>query len=644
MKTVLGRLGFLLFLGLSLAIPALASDAIVLAPTQARIDLADATYLLTDPEGQLELANIRSEPIASQFVQRTPKGRYSKAVEWMRFTVRNPADRPMTWWLDTKNHLVSELTVYTPDSRGVYQGQSVSMHRPFQERPVPTVDFVFPFEIPAQATVTIYLRARVTSFLNLDIRPAVWQPAAYQARAESNKIHWFLYLGMALALATINLALWLYLRDADYLRYVGSIFGFFIAISCGYGGNGMGFAFFWPHLPLLELVIASVSAFASIFFSCLFVNRLLNLPVVTPRLNRWMWRCISLLALTAAFRLVLALADIRGAAGWGQAAAQVAALVAMAIPLTIYPGIMVATYRRVPLARFVLLAYATLVITGVLNLGRVYLFDLGDTNWFIWSVCLEMSIMAIALAYRFHEERNARVAVLERSEQELEIKVKQRTDELTASEARTKDLLHNILPASIAAELATSGKAEPVELRSATMLFTDFAGFTQAASTMPAERMVAELNDIFSGFDDICRAYGVEKIKTIGDAYMAASGVPIPCADHAERAVTAGLAMCAFVEERNRSTAFKWMLRVGIHSGPVVAGVVGKHKYAFDVWGDTVNIASRMESAGEAGRVNVSAYTYDLVRSRYDGEYRGKISAKGKGDVDMYFVIRARDT
>ena len=86
------------------------------------------------------------------------------------------------------------------------------------------------------------------------------------------------------------------------------------------------------------------------------------------------------------------------------------------------------------------------------------------------------------------------------------------------------------------------------------------------------------------------------------------------------------------------------MLRVGIHSGPVVAGVVGKHKYAFDVWGDTVNIASRMESAGEAGRVNVSAYTYDLVRSRYDGEYRGKISAKGKGDVDMYFVIRARDT
>ncbi len=199
-------------------------------------------------------------------------------------------------------------------------------------------------------------------------------------------------------------------------------------------------------------------------------------------------------------------------------------------------------------------------------------------------------------------------------------------------------LLLNILPAELAKELSATGVARPARYDSATILFTDFSGFTQVASAMPADRMVAELNEIFGAFDDICDELGVEKIKTIGDAYMAAAGLPKPCADHAERCVRAGLRMLDYLEQRNRTSAFKWSLRVGIHSGPVVTGVVGKRKYAFDVWGDTVNVASRMESAGEPGRVNVSAYTYDLIRTEFDCEYRGKVDAKGKGQIDMYFV------
>jgi class 3 adenylate cyclase len=233
---------------------------------------------------------------------------------------------------------------------------------------------------------------------------------------------------------------------------------------------------------------------------------------------------------------------------------------------------------------------------------------------------------------------------LKRSEQELEGKVAQRTDELQQAKKRTTALLHNILPAELADELVATGSARPARHESATILFTDFSGFTHAASSMPADRVVTELNEIFAAFDDITDDCGVEKIKTIGDAYMAAAGLPKPCADHAQRCVRAGLRMVAFMEERNRTATFKWSVRVGVHSGPVVSGVVGKRKYAFDIWGDTVNIASRMESSGAVGRVNASAYTYDMIRNEFECEYRGKIDAKGKGEMDMYFVTRAPPT
>ena len=214
---------------------------------------------------------------------------------------------------------------------------------------------------------------------------------------------------------------------------------------------------------------------------------------------------------------------------------------------------------------------------------------------------------------------------------------------LAASNARVQELLYNILPVDVANELSESGQVKPVRHESVSILFTDFSEFTQTSATMPASRMVAELNEIFAAFDDICDELGVEKIKTIGDAYMAVAGLPKPCADHAQRCVQAGLRMSAYVAERNQNAAFKWDLRVGVHTGPVVSGVVGKRKYAFDIWGDSVNVAARMESAGEAGRVNISAYTYDLIRATFNCEYRGKLDAKGKGSVDMYFANSLAD-
>ena len=203
-------------------------------------------------------------------------------------------------------------------------------------------------------------------------------------------------------------------------------------------------------------------------------------------------------------------------------------------------------------------------------------------------------------------------------------------------------LLLNILPSEVARELQDSGQATPRYYESVSVLFTDFKSFTSIADKMSPHELVDELNECFIAFDAITDKFKLEKIKTIGDSYMCAGGIPTPDPDHALNIIQAGLAIQDYVIEKNKIRKQKglvaWDIRVGIHSGPVVAGVVGKKKYAYDIWGSTVNIASRMESNGEPGQVNISASTYELIKDKYNCKYRGKIYAKNVGEVDMYFI------
>lgn len=200
------------------------------------------------------------------------------------------------------------------------------------------------------------------------------------------------------------------------------------------------------------------------------------------------------------------------------------------------------------------------------------------------------------------------------------------------------DLLHNILPATIVRDLKKTGKTIPKRHDNVTILFTDFEGFTQLVGSISAITLVNELNDIFGRFDEIMGDTKVEKIETIGDAYMAACGLEEETTNHAINCITAAKSMLSYLEERNKTHAIKWKMRVGIHSGSIVAGVVGKKKFAYDLFGDTINIASRIESTGEAGKINISSSTYELVKNDFACLSRGKIFAKGKGELDMYFV------
>lgn len=251
--------------------------------------------------------------------------------------------------------------------------------------------------------------------------------------------------------------------------------------------------------------------------------------------------------------------------------------------------------------------------------------------------------VAVFLAIRTsHQGR-----LVARQRDDLDLEVKERTAELSAEKERSDELLLNILPAEVAEELRSTGASKAQHFDQVSVLFTDFKGFTGMAAQLGADALLQELNACFEAFDAIITRHGIEKIKTIGDAYMCASGLHSPHISSPVAIIRAALEMQSFMAARKKELDARnrpaFEMRVGIHTGPVVAGIVGVKKFQYDIWGDTVNTASRMESSGEVGQVNISGATYELVKDEpaFTFTPRGRIEVKGKGEMDMYFVSRS---
>lgn len=239
----------------------------------------------------------------------------------------------------------------------------------------------------------------------------------------------------------------------------------------------------------------------------------------------------------------------------------------------------------------------------------------------------------------------ARQVIAVRDIESLTDALEHQNAELREERERSERLLLNILPATIAARLK-DGTTRLVadDYAEATVLFADLVGFTSLSARTPPSELVTILNDVFSRFDHLADRHGLEKIKTIGDAYMAAAGVPEPRDDHASAAAEMALDMVAEVEAVNRARDLALEVRIGIHSGPLVAGVIGERKFIYDLWGDTVNVASRMESHGVAGAVQITDAVRERLAGEYDVEARGGLAVKGRGTMKTWFLRGRRHT
>jgi class 3 adenylate cyclase len=587
-----------------------------------------------------------AQALARVLDQSAPAPRSNKCGDngcWLSFQIQNAEAKPQDLNLDNGSDL-AEFWVIRPD-------QSVEPLRadgPYGVQVSANGDPYSHFVLDARQRVTLLVRVSQGPVFGWGLSSEVEVSSAAHAfkSAQLETLIDGVLLGGLLVLCAYNLLIGLLASQHSYFWY--ALYLFLMAVSSTSAGNANLISYvFAPKDPLVGVTLDQIAGglmwIALVGFSRDFLDT-----------KRWLPR-FDILWVTAvvilAASLVLGFMNIRV---WNVLAYLGDCLVA---PL----GIIAAALRLRQgnrSVRWFLLAQVILAVGIVLQTGFDFalmprptgaLLDLLSVHLAWLASLLEAILFSLALADRIRSltrtvtdqtilHLQEKETLISRQKEELILEVEQRTQELQQEKHKSDQLLLTVLPLEIAEELKAHGESRPRRYEHVSILFTDFRNFTTTVSVLPAEQLVAELNEIFQEFDTILVRHGVEKIKTIGDSYMVASGLPEIVPDHALRCAAAALEMLSFMNQRNLTSAIKWGMRAGIHSGPVVAGIVGKTKFAFDVFGDTVNIASRMESNSEPGRLNVSAYTYHLIRDSFSGEYRGKLDVKGKGEIDMYFI------
>ncbi len=636
---------------------ALAGTGILdLGPDKSRHALGRHMAFLEDKSGALTIEEAASPGYEAQFKPSREDalnfGVTSSAI-WIRFRLRNtdPEATP-NWLLSLDYPLFDYVSLYRKNSAtGQWEEEKSGDGYPFRNRKIAHRNFLFELPLPDTAAQTYYLRFATSG--SLQIGPHLHTERELSIENMYSEIGYGLFFGALLIMIGYNLFLFFSLWDRAYLAYVLVIL-FSLLVQASFSGHINQYLL--GNTPLLAngsvpLFMAGAGLTMN-FFAITFLD--------TRQFARRIHRILKALLVLAALDMLLVFFLP------ARLTISLAGLIIMVTSLMMIVAGIRSLINGNKSARYFLLAWVMLLagvlITSLRNFGLLTP-NFFTVNSMKFGAIMEVILLSMALSDKynlFKKEKEAAQSKMLRMQQEankvLEEKVLERTlqlaeanQELSATlevvdqERQKSDrLLLNILPEETAAELKEHGLASPKHYDRVSVLFTDFRDFTRLVEQMTPQQVIEELSYCFTAFDDICDRHRLEKIKTIGDSYMAAGGLPRPNDTNPADAVRAALEILEWTEnwktEKRNKGEEPWEIRIGIHTGPVVAGVVGKNKFAYDIWGDTVNHASRMESAGQPGQVNISEATYQLVRHEFRCVYRGEITVKNLGDLKMYWV------
>jgi class 3 adenylate cyclase len=614
-----------------------------LTDTTRYITIGKEMVLLEDASRTLTFDSVRK--IESQFIlskKEAPNYGTTQSAIWGIIDVNLHTRKEMLLEIDAP--WLDSFIVYYP-ANGRYLTSMLGRRIPLkgQERNTPDILYKLSWEdFPTDTVLRFYFRANG----RVVVLPSYIGEVEWVMKKQFYKsLFYMFYTGIVFMLVVFYLAVFITSRKRENLYYI-----LWIITTTYYFAATKGFLKLALPDSLQFLIYHTVEPISVAgFMLLLFTSNSLHIKTVIPSFLKWFRLMQGLMILLFLFCFI----------GLNQLALKVfEPLMIVAMCMNLVAGIMV--YRKGNgYALYYTLAFAqTLVSVGVYILVFMRVLDFNDytSNASLIGTLIETVMLSLGLGAKIRSTERDKLRaqaealfasrenekIIMQQNEILEVRVNERTRLLEEEKKKSDDLLRNILPEETARELKQIGHSRPKTHEMVSVMFTDFVDFTRISEKMSAEKLVAEIDHCFSAFDLILEKYNVEKIKTIGDSYMCVSGLPTPNPDHAEEIIKVAFEirdfMKRFKDQKISKGHIPFEIRIGVNSGPVVAGVVGAKKFAYDIWGDTVNTASRMEENSEAGKINVSGQTYALVKDKFKCTYRGKIPAKNKGEVDMYFV------
>ncbi len=605
------------------------------------LNISRSTLYYVDHDNQITFQEILSGRYNEEF-QWNEKESVSlgnmQATAWNKFVVELDSLSENEWILILDSHHLDSIVLFTPDQNGNFSTQKSGRIIAYDDRETKFNTYAFQLNIDQGESKEFYLKAS-SDLLRYPLRIVSYK--LFSDLQLRRSITMGILVGFFMMILLYNLVIYRIEWDKNYLFYI--IYAFITLVKI-LGIKGY-MDFFWQgplaYMRSQDTGVTVVLGFSMLLFS---VN-MLDFKRTFPLANKLVLLiCVPPLLLSLVY-------NIMGNKLYASLTNQVNSI---AILLILYILAIIVYIRGYRPARFYIIAVTSMFIAWF-----IYVFSLlgiFPVNGFTENVIqfgsgLEMLLFSVALGDKLRDYKKAKYQAekdLLKSLQEnerlildqnrvLEKKVKERTRQLEDEKKKSDELLLNILPSKVAQELKEKGETEAKLHQDVTILFTDFVNFTKTSEEFGPQELVKEVHYCFTAFDEIISRNGLEKIKTIGDAYLAVCGLPLADKEHAIKIIKGALEIQDFVRDY-RSSGGPFDIRIGIHSGPIVAGIVGTKKFAYDIWGDTVNMAARMEETSEIGQINISDLTYRLVENHVDCEHRGKIMAKNKGEVDMYFV------